>query len=319
MSQEREPNDRMISEAASWLALLNDESVSSTDRQAFEAWCEADPLHGVALARMQSLWGSLDALPGKPAQAALSQAFTRSGVKTSSRGLQVLGLLGVLIGGWMSVERFPVWMADQHTSVGERREFRLSDGSQVQLNSDSALDVKFDGRQREIDLLRGEVWVQVAKDAQRPFVVRTDQGTITALGTRFLVRRGPEGTQVSVLESAIAANANSRDTVKVVTGQQALLKDGVVQRPHSIGRDDPAAWTRGVLKVDDRPLVEVLQTLADYRHGLVRFNAQELEGMRVSGLFRLDDTDAALAALSDNLPIRIERFTDYLILVKPRP
>jgi len=209
--------------------------------------------------------------------------------------------------------------ADQHTAIGERREFLLSDGSEVQLNSNSALDIKFDGRQREVELLRGELWVQVAKDAQRPFVVRTDQGTITALGTRFVVRRGPQGTTVSVLESAIAAKADSVDVVKVATGQQALLKDGRVQAPRSIGSGDPAAWTRGVLKVDDRPLGEVLQTLADYRHGLLRFDSRALEGIRVSGLFRLDDTDAALAALGDNLPIRIERFTDLLIVVKPLP
>lgn len=318
MSDEHEPSERMISEAASWLALVNDEAVSTADRQAFDSWCEADPRHALALARMQSLWGSFDDLPGEPARLALRQTFPHSGVKASFRGLQVVALLGVLMGGWMSVERMPIWMADQHTNVGERREFLLSDGSEVQLNSDSALDVKFDGRQRELELLRGELWVQVAKDAQRPFVVRTDQGTITALGTRFLVRRGPEGTTVSVLESAIAARANSADVVKVATGQQALLKDGSVQLPRSIGNSDPAAWTRGLLKVDDRPLGEVLQTLAGYRHGLVHFDSKELEGMRVSGLFRLDDTDAALATLSDNLPIRIERFTDLLIVVKPQ-
>ncbi|RMQ50666.1 Regulatory protein [Pseudomonas cichorii] len=318
MSDKHEPNEQMISEAAAWLALMNDDAVSNADRQALDAWRQADPRHALALARMQALWGSFDEVPGAPGRVALQQTFTRSGAKASSRGLQVLGLLAVLIGGWMSVERLPVWMADQHTNVGERREFLLADGSQVQLNSDSAVDVKFDGRQRELELLRGELWVEVAKDAQRPFVVRTDQGTITALGTRFLVRRGPEGTTVSVLESAIAAKANNPDVVRVATGQQALLKDGVVQAPRSIGRGDPEAWTRGVLKVDDRPLVEVLQTLADYRQGIVHFDSRQLEGMRVSGVFRLDDSDAALAALSDNLPIRIERFTDLLIVVKPR-
>jgi transmembrane sensor len=217
----------------------------------------------------------------------------------------------------MSVERLPVWMADRHTDVGERSEFSLADGSQVQLNSGSALDVKFDGRQRVIELLQGELWVEVAKDVQRPFVVRTDQGTITALGTRFVVRRGEEGTTVSVLESAIAAQANTADVVKVATGQQALLKDGRVQTPHALGSDDPAGWTRGVLKVDDWPLSEVLQTLAAYRHGLLRFDTQALAGLRVSGVFRLDDSDAALATLADNLPIKVERFTDLLVIVKP--
>ncbi|EPN70503.1 regulatory protein [Pseudomonas syringae pv. actinidiae ICMP 19079] len=84
-----------------------------------------------------------------------------------------------------------------------------------------------------------------------------------------------------------------------------------------MGSDDPADWTRGVLKVDDRPLSEVLQTLAAYRHGLLRFDTQALAGLRVSGVFRLDDSDAALATLADNLPIKVERFTDLLVIVKP--
>ncbi|MGN2433783.1 FecR family protein [Pseudomonas syringae] len=317
MSDRHEPSERMIGEAASWLALLHDDSVSPTDREAFERWRQADPGHEVALARMQSMWGSFDELSDTSARAALRQTFAPAGAKPHSRAVQALALIGVLVCGWMSAERLPVWMADQHTAVGERREFSLADGSQVQLNSGSALNVKFDGRQRTIELLEGELWVEVAKDVQRPFVVRTDQGTVTALGTRFVVRRGDEGTTVSVLESAIAAQANTADVVKVASGQQALLKDGRVQTPHALGNKDPADWTRGVLRVDDRPLSEVLQTLASYRHGLLRFDAQALQGMRVSGVFRLDDTDAALATLADNLPIRVERFTDLLVRVEP--
>jgi transmembrane sensor len=65
-------------------------------------------------------------------------------------------------------------------------------------------------------------------------------------------------------------------------------------------------------------LSDVLQTLAGYRHGLVRFDAQALKDLRVSGVFKLDDTAAALAALADNLPIQVEYFTDLLVVVKPR-
>ncbi|SDW14144.1 FecR family protein [Pseudomonas syringae] len=317
MSDRHEPSERMIGEAAEWLAVLHDDSISAADREAFERWRQADHRHAVALSRMQSLWGSFDEVSDTSARVALRQTFAPAGAKPGSRAVQALALVGVLVCGWMSVERLPVWMADQQTAVGERREFSLADGSHMQLNSGSALNVKFDGRQRVVELLAGELWVEVAKDVQRPFVVRTDQGTITALGTRFVVRRGEEGTTVSVLESAIAAQASTTDIVNVATGQQALLKDGRVQTPHALGNEDPADWTRGLLRVDDRPLSEVLQTLANYRHGLLRFDAQALQGMRVSGVFRLDDTDAALATLADNLPIKVERFTDLLVRVTP--
>ncbi|MNI56757.1 fec operon regulator FecR [compost metagenome] len=237
----------------------------------------------------------------------------------AARGAQAVALLGVLMCGWIGLDNLPVWLADQRTGVGERRELVLSDGSHVQLNSDSALDVKFDGHQRVIELLAGELWVEVAKDAQRPFVVRTDQGTATALGTRYLVKRDVDGsTVVSVLESVVAAKPRAGEAVNVKAGEQTVLRDGDVARPRAIGNASPDAWTRGLLKVDDRPLSEVLHELASYRHGLVRFDEQALQGLRVSGVFRLDDTDAALATLADNLPIEVERFTDWLVVVKRR-
>jgi transmembrane sensor len=318
MTTEYDPSEEMIGEAAHWLALLRDEGGTAADRQAFNTWRQADPRHFLAVARMQSLWGRLEQLPSAPGRIALERAFAPSPTRTSSRYLQAIALCVVMALAWLGVDQAPVWMADQSTDVGERRDIALADGSHMQLNSDSAVDVEFDGRQRLVDLRRGELWVEVAKDPQRPFVVRTDQGTITALGTRFLVRSGADGSvQVSVLESAIAANANGSGVVRVSAGQQATLKDGLVQAPQPIGNDDPAAWTRGLLKVDDQPLTQVLQILANYRHGSLRFDASALQGMRVFGVFWLGDTDAALATLADKLPIRIEHFTDLLVWVKP--
>ena len=308
-------SEQIIQQAANWLTRLHDEDVTEADRHAFDAWCQADPRHAVAIERMRGLWGSLDTLPAKPARMALNRAFTPQ----RSRGVQVTGVLGVVLCAWLGLQHLPVWMADQRTGVGERRQVVLEDGSRLQLNSNSAVDVKFDGHQRVIELLQGELWVDVAKDAQRPFVVRTDQGTATALGTRYLVKRAENGTTlVTVIESTVAVKGDSSEGVKVAAGQRSILDHGQAQAPQPIDNSDPDAWTRGLLKVNDQPLGEVLQTLASYRHGLVRFDPQALKNLRVSGVFKLDDTTAALAALADNLPIQVEYFTDLLVVVKPR-
>jgi len=307
--------EHIIQQAANWLTRLHDEDVSDAERQAFRAWCDADPRHAVAVERMRGLWGSLDTLPAKPARRALNRAFAPQ----RRRGAQAVGLLGVVLCAWLGLQHLPVWMADQRTGVGERRQIALDDGSQLQLNSNSAVDVKFDGHQRVIELLQGELWVDVAKDAQRPFVVRTDQGTATALGTRYLVKRAADGTTVvTVIESTVAVQGDSRDSVKVMAGQRSVLDHGHAQPAQATGNADADAWTRGLLKVNDQPLGDVLQTLASYRHGMLRFDPEALRNLRVSGVFKLDDTTAALAALADNLPIQVEYFTDLLVVVKPR-
>ncbi|TFY86676.1 FecR family protein [Pseudomonas kairouanensis] len=307
--------EQIIQQAANWLTRLHDEDVTDADRRAFDSWCQADPRHALAIDRMRGLWGSFDTVPAKPARVALNRAFA----PRRPRGAQVAGLVGMLMCGWFGLDHLPVWMADQRTSVGERRQIALEDGSQLQLNSNSAVDVKFDGHQRVIELLQGELWVDVAKDAQRPFVVRTDQGTATALGTRYLVKRLEDGTTlVTVIESSVAVKGDSSEGVKVTAGQRAILDHGRALTPQATNSSDPDAWTRGLLKVNDQPLGDVLQTLASYRHGLVRFDPQALQNLRVSGVFKLDDTAAALASLADNLPIQVEYFTDLLVVVKPR-
>ena len=307
--------EHIIQQAANWLTRLHDEDVSESERQAFNAWCQADPRHAVAIERMRALWGSFDTLPAQPARVALNRAFA----PRPARGVQAMAVLGLVLCGWLGLEQLPVWMADQRTGVGERLQIALADGSQLQLNSNSAVDVRFDGHQRVIELLQGELWVDVVKDARRPFVVRTDQGTATALGTRYLVKRAPDGTTVvTVIESTVAVKGDTNEGVKVMAGQRSILDHGRAEPPQAIDDTDPDAWTRGLLKVNDQPLSDVLQTLASYRHGLVRFDPQALRGLRVSGVFRLDDTAAALAALADNLPIQVEYFTDLLVVVKPR-
>lgn len=91
-----------------------------------------------------------------------------------------------------STEQVPYrsMLAQQRTSIRERRPLRLDDGSQLALNADTALDIRFDSKQRLIQLYRGEMLVKTAQDpTQRPFIVQTGEGRARALDTRFSVRQ----------------------------------------------------------------------------------------------------------------------------------
>jgi len=313
-----EPTPEQVAAAAQWLSVLHSGEADESQRQACAIWRDADPGHALALSRLEILWGRFDGLPASRSRKTLERAFAAQRKPTLRRVGTALVLLIAATVAWQGVCQAPVWLADQRTGVGERRSMMLEDHSQLQLNSDSAVDIEFDGQRRLIDLRRGELWVEVAKDPQRPFVVRTEQGTVTALGTRFLVRREDGQTRITVLESAISAQPTRvwSAPARVAAGQQALLYADHVDGLTSLGTADPASWTRGVLKVDDRPLLEVLDELARYRRGVLHYDRQALAGLRVSGSFPLDNSDAALAALQTSLPIRLQRFTDWLVVIK---
>src|SRR5690606_2906368 len=78
----------------------------------------------------------------------------------------VATITALLAGGWWFQER-----NHYQTAHAEQRSWRMPDGSTVHLNSSSEIRIRFDDRQRRVDLLRGQALFQVAKDARRPFWV----------------------------------------------------------------------------------------------------------------------------------------------------
>ena len=102
--------------------------------------------------------------------------------------LKVLSIL-LMAGGagtlaW-NTTALPTLMADQRTGTGERRRLRLDDGSQLQLNTATAVDIRYSDTLREVRLLQGEIQIETARDAlARPFVVHTAEGSIRANASR---------------------------------------------------------------------------------------------------------------------------------------
>jgi transmembrane sensor len=206
------------------------------------------------------------------------------------------------------------WLADQRTATGEQRIVRLSDGTVLNLNTHSAVDVRFDDKRRLIVLQEGEILVETGHGDARPFIVETREGSMRALGTRFLVKREDEGTRLSVLQSAVAAHPQSNPQEQILhEGQQVFMRsDGL----DAIVALNPGAdaWTRGMLVVDNARLGDLVHELGRYRRGHLGV-APEVADLRITGSFPLHDTDKALSALLPTLPVQIEQHTPYWVTV----
>lgn len=314
-------------QAAEWMLRLHEGPLSEAQRAAFECWQQQGPQHAAAAARMQEVVGRMQALRGRPAaaKAGLSAAFAGSGKRAvRQRAMRHWALAACLVVPAMLLlnSSYPGrWTADLSSGPTDWKTVRLEDQSTLVLNGASAVNLHFDGQQRRIELLQGEVLVEVAPDAARPFIVQTAQGTMRALGTRFVVRRDQDTTVLTMLHSRVAAQSlDARQTLEVAAGGQALIRADGVQR---LGAIDPRsideAWRRHQLVVDDRPLPEVLDELARHRHGRVQFDRAALAHLRVSAVLPLDDTDRALQLIAESLPVQVCQFTPWLSWVKPSP
>lgn len=316
--------DAINEQAANWLILLNEPDADERLRAEFELWKHSDPRHAAAAERLQGFIGQMAALRPQKASvhAALDAAFSSRNTR-SKRNTTALLLLFALLPAWaLWRSELPSYMlADLRTQPAQWLQHQLPDQSLLTLNGNSAVDVQYDGEQRRIRLLRGEVLVEVAHDPARPFVVETEQGQMRALGTRFVVTRQNDVTLLTMLESRVAASAvDAPVTVEVSAGEQARITRSDVQLTAPVDtRSVEDSWRHHQLVVKDQPLLDVLDQLARQFPGHVQFDRAELADLRVSAVLPLDDSTRALNLLAEVLPLQVREFTPWLRIVTRKP
>lgn len=254
---------QVLQAAAQWFAVLQSESVSEDDRQAWRRWLD-EPANARAWQRVEQISGRFEPLASDPfgpqASALLQrQPNRRQAMKTLSviLGGGVLALAGGAM-PWRS------WTADQRTAVGEVRDWRLPDGSQLWLNTDSAVDVAFESGVRNLALYRGEVLIET-RDEPRPLVLRTGEGSLkTHDAARFSVLQRDGVTQLSVFDGAVEVRPAAGRPRTATQGQEVGFDSHHVQadRPVQPGRH---AWTTGVLLADNLRLDAFVAELSRYR------------------------------------------------------
>ncbi len=298
--------------AATWHVRLEDDATDA-DRAAFEAWRARDPRHGVAFDGMTGLLKRFEGLAAAPAKAALVADRSERVLRRRLQVGAVLSVAMIALGLTLSVRSGA--FADFRTPVGRIQTVQLVDGSRLTLDTDTAVENRFRTAGRRLRLVRGQVSAEVAHDPTRPFVIETPDGTVTALGTRFTVRMISDGVEVSVQQSSVRACAKDGDCVVVQAGETTRLRRTGLETPVR-ATDAAVTWTEGVLFAEDRPLVEVLDQLSRYRRGGLHYDRKALAAIRVTAALPLDDTDRALTALEQSLPIRTRTVTPLWVKVE---
>ena len=301
-------------EAAEWYAVLSSGEVSERERNEWQAWLDASPEHAQAWTLVEKVVSRFQGLPPLVAQTALdTPALDR---RAALKLLGVLCVTGGALAAGMNTQAWTREFADLSTGTGEVRSWTLADGTRISLNARSAVDVVFEPQQRLILLYQGEVLIETGHDmplAQSPFLVRTEQGLIRALGTRFMVSTGDQSVDVSLFEGALDVQPYGATMQRLNAGQAMLI-----QRNKSafIYAQNPqvAAWEHGLIFADGMPLSIYLKQLAQYRPGILSCDSSAAT-LRVSGVFKLADSDRLLARLPEILPVSVRYFSRYWVRV----
>ncbi|KVT40077.1 FecR domain-containing protein [Burkholderia ubonensis] len=317
-----------LEQAAHWYAALYADGAAAEHREAWERWLAERPEHRRAWAHIEAVSRRFEPLrrEGDGEREALAAAVQVSARRRIGRR-QVLSCLAALggtgIAGWLGgrfmalPDRLAAWRSDYRTGVGERRDVLLADGTRVWLNTNSALDVDYDGARRLVTLTMGEILIDTGKDGQgRPFFVDTPNGRMQALGTRFTVRQTDRCTLLAVFEGRVQIRNLSGRVEVVAAGQQRHFATDVIS---GAAFADPAreAWSRGVILAEDVTLDALIAELSRYQHGRIGVDPQ-VAGIRVVGRFPANNPDQTLAMLERDLPIHVRRTLPWWISIEAK-
>lgn len=319
-------SDATADQAAEWLTLLMSGDATDEDKRRWQQWRDAHPDHERAWRHIEAVTGRFKLLQPTAAYSALSPYVSADAPRSRSRRKAIRALMwgGVACTTGVLASRTQGWQAvtaDYRTFTGEQRDVVLDDGTRIMLNTDSAIDVSFDSRRRQVRLVAGEILIVTAHVADgisdsRPFIVETAEGSIRALGTRFTVRQEEGYTRVAVLESAVEITpANAAGPPRLLrAGEGVSFTRTTVDTPAAMD-EQASAWARGQIIADNMRLDDFMVELGRYRRGLVRCDPA-VSDLRLSGVFPLQDTDRILAMLPNVLPVRVRLRTRYWVTVE---
>jgi len=308
----------IVEEAARWMALLHSGQASEQQAQALAQWRSSDARHEEIWQVMSQGVGQLPSatLRGVPRQSLLRslQAPTSSRRRLLQGGLGLVALLGGV--HWLG-RRESLWPASDElqTGIGQRQALTLADGSALILNARTRVAQHFDSQQRLLQVHAGSVWLDVATDPRRAFMITTEHGQIQATGSRVVVARQDDATQLAVLHARSLVMTASGQRQWVEAGSSARFDARGVLQVQAAGNAD--AWTQGRLEARDWRLGSIIEQLRDYRPGIIRVSPQAA-ALRLSGIFPLDDSDRALQLLGLSLPIEVTRYSPYWVSIEVR-
>lgn len=332
--------------AAQWDARLRAPDCTDEDRRGFNAWRDADPAHLKAFERLQTIVATLRHERSRADVRALRDEALRVarsrqrrgwfGAAAASIAAVAIGALvwNLPVGELLRQPGFdPSTAASYSTGTGQSSTLALEDGSSVELNAQSGIEVRFSKSARHIELTKGQALFNVAKNERRPFIVTAGNRQIVAVGTQFDVRLDTRSVQVTLIEGKVrvvqdtAARESEPKQIELTPGKQLVAtlppaggsaSDDMTE-PVTLVRDIDVTrvtdWRNGRIFLDNVLLADAVAEMNKHSAVEIRVADARLAGIRVNGMFKAGAQESFVAALEEYFPITARRQGDREIVL----
>ena len=293
------PSDQALAEAAAWLVRLQNDERSAADVAAFQAWTAVDPSHATAFEAVSGTWDIIGALPHD-----MRGRMPTHPLVTRRRALVTAAGAAVAVAGATAWLRGTAAVAYQ-TEIGEQKHVILKDGSRIFLDTNSRVEVKFDGTMRAADLQYGRVNFRTVADPWRPFIVSAATSRIVSAASSLDVTR--DGAQVSVIVIQGTAEIERPDfpAARLTGGDrfQAVVNEaGQRDRPNLAPL---LAWQTGQAIFENGRLSDAVAEMNRYSTTKLTIVNSDMGELRVSGIYAVGDNLSFANSVSRLLPVKI--------------
>jgi len=307
--------------AADWVQRRHLWAWTQSDQSELDAWLGEAEANHIAYLRQTAVWnaaGRLSALRHQPMRIAPAHPEKRPYFKFAA-----IAAATVVVAASLAGRAYFKTPADTTyvTSIGGHKIITLADGTQIELNTDSALQVGA-GPVRHVRLLRGEAFFDVHHDGANPFAVTAGGYRITDIGTKFSIRTSANAVKVSLLEgSAVVAPLNGHQV-----GKSALLMPGdvaiasadklTVDKGPVANVATSLGWRRGVLTFKDTELAQAVQEFNRYNARKLKIEDPLVGHLKINGTFQAENADLFASSVQELFGLRISKNTNETTLLR---
>ncbi len=307
------------SRAAAWLVERRASDNWSNSAQAdLEAWLAESPSHAVEFLRLEAAWNRTERLAAlrRPHRGVFA-----TGARLGSIFIRIAAGLGVVAVAGSGAELLLRGPSTQTyaTALGGHETERLSDGSVVELNTDTVLRIAVSGSGRRVWLDKGEAFFQVVHDRSRPFVVTAGDHRVIDLGTKFVVRREMNAVEVTLVDGRARLENTSGTSersavlvpgdVAVATAQSLAVKR---QKPESMA--SMLSWRRGMLMFHHATLAEATAEFNRYNSEKMAIGDTYAAGLTFNGTLPTNDIAAFVRVTQKTFGLHVARRGEEIII-----
>lgn len=312
--------------AAYWVQRVHSGEMSAEEEAQLDAWTEEDSRNLGAFTRAMAANAYLDravalGVSYPPANPVMSTAAGGSegeqqhddlevGTSRLTRRAWIGGGIGAIAATAVAALGLKSLLGSERivAPIGNVQRAALGDGSAVTLNSRAEIEVALKDRLRHVALLSGEANFDVAKDADRPFIVDAGPVQIRVVGTSFIVRLvDPDNVQVTVREGIVEVRRGDAAPTRLLAGDQLSFAGArIAQEKLSMADVDRIGlWQRGEMDLTGMTLGDAAREFARYSDIPIIITDPDVARLKVAGVYSTSDPAgfARAAALAQNLTL----------------